>query len=322
MRDPYEPWRETLLSVERVRELSRLRPTRVVADTAACWFWILAAWTAVCLWPRPWVIALAVPVIGNRYYALFILGHDGMHRRLFPSLKANDLFCDLLLLGPIGAITRINNGNHLAHHRHLATELDPDRYKHACFNKTTRVEYLAFLSGLTSVWRAVRAVFVEAGRGVSAERRYNFRDLVILAGWQGLLIGGLSAAIGPWAWPLLWLLPVYLFSYLADLLRSFVEHSHPQADAQADARRLISFVSHPLERLVFAPMSMNLHAAHHLWTSIPYYNLARADREMQTHPQSAGLEWRGTYLGYLLRYFVALPLPGCRRNAAVAASAR
>ena len=96
------------------------------------------------------------------------------------------------------------------------------------------------------------------------------------------------------------------------------EHAHPEADAKADAHRLISYDSLPLERPLFAPMSMNLHAAHHLWTSIPYYNLALADREMRGRPEAAGLEWRGSYLAALLRYFRALPLPECRVNAAAA----
>jgi len=49
-------------------------------------------------------VLLAIPVIGNRYYALFIIGHDGMHRRLFPHIKRNDFWNDLLVLAPIGAI--------------------------------------------------------------------------------------------------------------------------------------------------------------------------------------------------------------------------
>jgi fatty acid desaturase len=116
----------------------------------------------------------------------------------------------------------------------------------------------------------------------------------------------------------LWLAPVYVFSYLADLVRSFLEHAHPEADRIADRHRLISYDSLPLERPLLAPMSMNLHAAHHLWTSIPYYNLSVADREMRGRPEAAGLEWRSSYIASLVRYFRALPLPECRVGAAAA----
>ena len=47
------------------------------------------------------------------------------------------------------------------------------------------------------------------------------------------------------------------------------------------------------------------HAVHHLWPSIPYYNLPTADRLIRQHPGAAGLEWRGSYFAYLLTYWSA-----------------
>lgn len=325
--DPYQPFRRLLLSPERVHTLSTLSPWRAVVDVAAAWLVIVAAWVLVAVHPTWWTVALAIPVIGTRYYALFIIGHDGLHRRVLPRQAANDLFTDLLVLGPIGAITRLNNRNHLAHHRHLATELDPDRHRHGCFNKATRRELALFLAGLSSVIQSLRNVFrADSGRdrNAGASAGYTLRDAAILGGWQLALVAGLTAAIGWWAYPVLWLLPVYVFTFLADNLRSFAEHSHPESDAKADRHRLLTYDSHPLERLLLAPANMNLHAAHHLWPSIPYYNLPQADREIRNHPGAAGLEWRGSYLAYLWRYYRALPLPECRRStlAATPASGR
>jgi fatty acid desaturase len=317
--NPYRQYRASLLSPDRVRELSRLRPMRAVIDTIVCWAWIVGAWALVALHPAWWTVLLAIPVIGTRYYALFVIGHDGMHRRVFPRQPANDLFTDLAILGPIGAITRINNHNHLQHHKYLATESDPDRHKHACFNKATRPQYLVFLTGLANVWPVVRHVFFrahDAGAHAAGPRRnnaYTLRDVTILVGWQAALIGGLTWSIGWWAFPVLWLLPVYIFLYLGDLVRSFLEHSHPEADAKADAHRLITYTSNAVERALFAPMNMNYHATHHLWVSIPYYNLPIADREIRERPESEGLVWRGSYVAYLLRYYLALPLPECQK---------
>jgi fatty acid desaturase len=137
----------------------------------------------------------------------------------------------------------------------------------------------------------------------------------------GLIIG-LSLAIGWWAWPMLWLAPVYAFTFLADNLRSFAEHSHPEPDTAADRHRLITFVSNPLERLLLAPMNMNFHAIHHLWASIPYYNLPKADHELRGKSATAGLEWRRSYLGYLWRYWRALPLHECKQRPTVCAPNR
>lgn len=317
--DPYRRYR-SLLGPRRVQELSRLRPRRVVLDAAWCWLSIAVAWLAVAIWTRWWLVLMALPVIGVRYYALFIIGHDGLHRRLFARAQTNDLFNDLVVLGPIGAITRINNRNHLGHHSHLASTEDPDRHRHGCFNKTDRSELLAYLSGLASVGRSVRNVFGAPRELPRAERaedaqRYRLRDLLILAGWQVALIGGLTLAVGWWGYPVLWVLPVYVFTFLGDNLRSFLEHSHPEADERADRHRLVTYLASPVERCFLAPMNMNYHAAHHLWPSIPYYNLPIADRELRAQPGTPGLEWRRSYLGYLWRYWRALPLEECRARA-------
>ncbi|HKS06088.1 MAG TPA: fatty acid desaturase [Gemmatimonadaceae bacterium] len=316
--DPYSPYRQQMLTPARVKELSQLRPARVVFDVALCWAFIVGAWSLVAWRFTWWTVAIAMVVIGTRYYALFIIGHDGLHRRLFPDRKTNDLFCDLFVLGPIGAITRLNNRNHLGHHQHLSSELDPDRHKHGCFNKTDLTELLGYLSGITSIWRSVHNVFFASGRAPTGESRddgYVPRDFIALAVVQGALIGGLTWWFGWWGWPLLWAAPVYVFTYLGDSIRSFAEHSHPQADALADEHRLITYVSSLPELMFFAPMNMNYHAAHHLWVSIPYYNLPVADAEMRRHPLAAELEWRRSYVGYIVRYAFALPLEECRVEA-------
>jgi fatty acid desaturase len=324
----YKAYR-SILQQDRLKELSTLKPWIPIMHTALMWFGIFAAWALVACYPTWWAVLIAIPVIGTRYYGLFIIGHDGMHRRVLNKPAENDLFCDLFILGPVGAITRINNKNHLEHHQHLSTELDPDRHKHACFNKSTAPEYLFFLSGLMSLVPAIKNVY--GGRKskdkpkktrVTGNANYTARDLVILLGWQLALISGLTISIGWWAYPVLWLLPVYLHSYLGDLLRSFLEHAHPESDEKADKHRLITYTSNPLERIFFAPMNMNYHAAHHLWTSIPYYNLPKADALLKTHPKSEELVWRKSYLGFAFRYLFALPLPECQRKAEASHSAQ
>ena len=315
MTDPYQPYRQQMLTPERVKALSQLRPARVVFDAALAWAMIIGAWTFAASNTTWWSIALAMVVVGTRYYALFIIGHDGLHRRILPDRAANDLFCDVFILAPIGAITRLNNRNHLGHHQHLASADDPDRHKYACFNKTDLSELLGYMSGLTSIFKSVRNVFFASGRaggGAPKDDGYTARDFAILGGVQAALIGGLTWTFGWWGWPLMFAAPVYCFTYLGDSIRSFAEHSLPQADALADEHRLITYVSSRIERMFFAPMNMNFHAAHHLWVSIPYYNLPFADAEMRAHALADRLEWRKSYVGYIVRYALALPLNECR----------
>ncbi len=316
----YYPYRSNLLEPKRVRELSKLSPIRPIFDSLLCWSCIIATWVFVAYHPQLLFVLLAIPIVGNRYYALFIIGHDGFHKRIFDDLKRNDLFADLFIYGPIGAITHLNKRNHLAHHTHLATEEDPDRHKHCCFNKVNFIQLIGYLTGLSSVLRSVRNVFLSERKPTAASSQqekmshYTKRDLLILGCWQLVLIIGLSTTIGWWAYPVLWLFPVYCFSFLADNLRSFAEHSQPYRDTHADEHRLITYLAPWWERVLLAPMNMNFHAVHHLWPSIPYYNLPHADREIRAQSSAQGLEWRDSYLRYLTSYFRKLPLEECRKN--------
>jgi fatty acid desaturase len=291
-----------------------------------CWGCIVAAWIVVALRPAWYAVLPAIVVIASRYYALTIIGHDGLHRRLFEGKARNDFINDLAIMAPIGAITRLNNLNHLNHHAELATENDPDRYKHACFNKSEAGEFLLYLTGIGIVKQRLQGVLLKRKPVLpkeSAEREakdYTVRDLLLVFTWQLALLLGLTLAVAWWAYPVLWILPVYLGAYVADNIRSFAEHSHPESDALADKHRLLTYVSNPFERALLAPMNMNYHATHHLYPSIPYYNLPEADREIRTKPEAAGLEWRQSYVRYLLRYHLALPLADCGagRNLATA----
>jgi fatty acid desaturase len=302
-----------------VRALSELRPWRAVIDTIVCWLCIVAAWTLMALWPRWWAVLLAMPVVGTCYYALLIVGHDAIHRRLFRDQRWNDRFADLFVFGPVGAVTRINNRNHLGHHQNLSTPDDPDLHQFTCANKHQWHFLLGYLLGVTSFIRSFRNVFLQRAKSEQSSPLkakpdgYTLGDVAIIIVWQVSLIGGLTFFVAWWAYPVLWLTPLYCFAFLGDNFRAFAEHSQPAPDVFANRHRLITFLSNPIERVFVAPLNMNYHAVHHLWPSIPYYNLPQADREIRNNPAAhEGLEWRGSYFAYLLRYMRLLPLEDCK----------
>ncbi len=327
----YKPYRTTLLDKETLHRLRQVRPAQALRDIAIEWLMILGAFTAVALYPAWGVICAAIVVIGTRYYALLIIAHDGLHRRVHPVTAKNDLIVDIGILGAIGCITRLNRLNHMRHHLVTCEASDPDRHKYTHDRKGGTIRFLGFLSGLLNIATALRNIFqpqpirrdgaesagdVSGVSGLETKRNpgqdgYRLRDVPILLGWQIALIGGSTVAIGWWAYPVLWLLPVYAFGYRADLTRVFCEHSAFVDDRSADmSMRLFSFRSNWLERQFFAPHNMNHHMAHHLWPDIPYYNLPEAERLMRQSPAAdEGLVWRSSYLRHLFDYWRSVARP-------------
>jgi fatty acid desaturase len=222
--DIYSKYRD-LLPRERVNELSKLKPSIVIRDTIISWSIIITAFIIIYFYTIWWVVLLMIPIVGSTYYSLFIIGHDGMHQRLFKEKKTNDLFCDVFIFGFIGAITRINKTNHLNHHRYLSTEMDPDRYKYSCVGKETTITVFFFLAGFQTFYNTFINVLLkkhEQSINPNPEKiKYKIRDIIILLFCQLLLIGGLTYFIGWWAYPILWLLPFYIFTFCADNFRAF-----------------------------------------------------------------------------------------------------
>jgi fatty acid desaturase len=306
----YAPFRTSLLSREELRRLSVLRPAVPVLHTIIHWALILGAWAMVAVWPNIFTIAAAFFIVGVNFYGIYILLHDGIHRRLFASTWANDTWNDLFLMGPVGAVTHINRHNHLHHHKVTCLPDDPDRFKYSHDDKEPVMPFMSFLTGLTFAVPAARNVFLNPHTRAEEEQRterYTGRDIAILATWQIGLLAGLTYFIGWWAYPVLWLAPVYALAYRADIVRVFCEHSMLTGDAEADeSMRLITYKSNWFEKLFFAPHNMNYHMAHHLWPNIPYYNLPKADKIIRAseYVQNGDprLMWRRSYVGYIVSY--------------------
>ncbi|MBA3857750.1 MAG: hypothetical protein C0507_12655 [Cyanobacteria bacterium PR.3.49] len=305
----YQPYRKDAVSNSRLRQLNELKPWIAMRDTAFAWVSILLTWIVVAHIQTWWSLAIAIPIIGIQYYSLLIIGHDGLHRRLFQSVPLNDLWSDLFIFGPIMCITRIHRHNHMNHHRETATEADPDRHKYTHAGKRTNSDYLLFLTGLPTLLPSLTNILSRnknkqnTKSAATSHPGPTLRDVIILASWQIALLGGLTASIGWWAYPILWILPVYVFGYLADLLRVFCEHSMLSDDETADqSLRLISIQGNNIECAIFAPHNMNHHASHHLWPSIPYYNLPRATTLLRESKFADDIIWRRSYLGYLREY--------------------
>ena len=284
----------------------------MILDTIACWLVIIGSWAAVSIWKTPAVILVAILIIASRYYALLIIGHDGVHRRLFNKRALNDRFSDIFIYGAIGLIMRKMDHNHLQHHLHLATEADPDNYKYTANNKATRFRFVVFCVGLLGLFEQLSKIYFRKNATVEGEKKsrpksdpFNAIDVFVLLMWQVGLIGGLSYFIAWWAYPVLWLLPAYL-STVFDGLRSFCEHSEGFEETSREGS-LHSHLAPAIERFFLAPMNMNHHIVHHLWPSIPYYNLPEADRRLRATYQGTDLTWRGSYLRHLIRYFGTLP---------------
>jgi fatty acid desaturase len=100
--------------------------------------------------------------------------------------------------------------------------------------------------------------------------------------WSVLLLGGI------WMWGstailwfvLYWLVPYCTFTQVFFRLRGAIEHGNVP-DPQNPYQQTRTYFIHPVASFFFAPKQVNYHLEHHLYPSVPFYNLPRLHAKLQ-----------------------------------------
>lgn len=271
---------------EAVRRLSVVDDKRFLLDLLLQWA-VIAGAAAIAIWSGQWwMYGLAMLVIATRQHALGVIMHDGTHYRLLRNRAANDAISDLFCALPVGMLTSRYKHEHMLHHRYLNTDRDPywvdfknDDMWH--WPKSPMSAISVFVRDLLMIngprWGAVmfrwspwinhfRSDPEKDGPPVltPAERArvYGFH-LVVVA----------LFVVPPFGWKLalLWLLPLLTVVPVMIRLRTICEHLVLPNRSELDASRHTD--ASWWERLTIAPKNINLHLDHHLFPSVPYYNL-------------------------------------------------
>jgi fatty acid desaturase len=270
---------------------------------------------------------IAFCVVGCCQYRLFILGHDAVHGSLHPNRELNDQIARWLIYGPMFMGLEDGRRSHLEHHRFLGTELDPDRYLHSLSNKNTKFKFLLYCSGLATFGKTVLKVtpfgkllnyksisskkFSQSNQpSVSLSKALvdYLKQRVAVAVMQTVLISLFAlSGLSLWSYLILWVAPIYFFVFLPDEIRAFCDHAVPIVPENlGDCSRLITFRSSWLEAIFLSPHNMNYHAEHHLWSSVPYYNLPKVHEFVKERSE---VNVRKGYIPFLLTLIRSLPLP-------------
>lgn len=293
-----------------VKEMGRLSSTRPLFEVGLTWGMIAAAIAAYLWHPRPWSFAVVFVAIASRQYALLILMHDAFHSLLHPSRRVNDFVGAILIGAPCGSAYWQAQSAHLRHHRKLGEHDDPEFFLHCASQprdkrglaKLARHFLLLMLGGQVLYTHfagespAGESLFRQVARALPRIGRVAAAQLLLLLALS--LWGSWTIYVG------LWLTPLLSLAVLFNGIRAFCDHANVADDVPEEARRLVSYVSTPLERFFLAPFHMNFHAEHHLFPYVPHYRLPALRRVLKASPDHwAAVQWRSSYLGFV-RHFL------------------
>lgn len=282
------------LSPHVVRSLSRLSPIRstasVVFDFAAVTLFVAAA----VRFPRVWVIVPCIFLIAAAQHGLAILSHQSAHYRLYETRWLNDLVGKLCAI-PLGLSLITYRVLHRTHHNHLYSPIDPDLALIADYPRGRMYLFgklLKDLSGLT-VLKAYGYFFgkpvtkkgeavpkvVDDDTSPSLKRKAR-RDQFVAVGVQVAALT-LSIVFGFWQWYLLlWVLPLLTVLQALLRLRAVLEHGAVESKVVVTKAARTTYAPF-LVRFVLYPHNMNYHIEHHLYPSVPHYNLPECHRVLK-----------------------------------------
>jgi fatty acid desaturase len=278
---------------------------------AHCWASIALAMAAVARWP--WLWPLGVMLVGTRQLGLFILMHDGAHALLHPSRRVND-WVATWLCGPGLAAYR---PYHLKHHRYVQQQEDPDLVLSAPFPITRRSLWRKLardLSGQTffkQQFGSVRQRLQQRPAGQPAWRAIG-PALATQRRWfiaHGLGLAAFTLAGHPLLWVAMWLLPQACWLPLVSRLRNIAEHALVAQNGDDPLKQARTTHAGWAERALIAPYWVNYHSEHHLFTSLPCWQLPKAHALLAAQGTTARMELQPGYIAVLRLAASAAPQP-------------
>jgi fatty acid desaturase len=267
-----------------VRKLSKLSPFRAILRIIIEWAIIFATITISHRLANPFVYIAAVIIIGSRQHALLLLMHEATHWRMFNRKWLSDLVCEPFVTWPVLTALRAFRYTHLAHHKNLNLNTDPDLLKkqedpdwqfplplHRVIWSVAKQ-----FTGL-GLWYVARLIrYMNADAAASGQTpRYRLLRL-------SYYVVALSIIIYFHVFTLFlayWLVPLFTCLIAFNKLRVLSEHPPVERATAYDV--IMNYRLHWFEKFLIAPMNCYYHIEHHSYPSVPFFNLPRLHRVLK-----------------------------------------
>jgi fatty acid desaturase len=251
---------------------------------------------AAVVWWTPWVVIPAIIVITGRQQACFVLAHDAAHYRMFENRMLNDIV-GRLFATPVGISMCTYRVIHRLHHNHLYEERDPDTPLHGGYPRgraylakklakdllgLTAYKTYSYFFGAPSINDDAKKAKRPLDDTSPALRRAARGDRWIVAGFH-IAAPVLALWTGYWVeYLVLWVLPLVTTLQALLRFRAICEHGAVTDFSSPLTAARTNIVPGWLRWWMF-PHHVSYHVEHHLYPSIPHYNLPACHSAMAKH---------------------------------------
>ncbi len=275
-----------------VKSLSVLRPVITVGQILFDWTLILGSIAFASQSDSILVSVLAFFIIASRQHALLGILHEGVHYRLFNSKLLNDSVGNFLAAFPLFWDLHAYRENHFQHHKYLNTDQDPDykrKNKHEEWQFPNSKFYLAklfvrYLWGF-GILENYRFFLVMSGHfplNEKIKQPAQIKKIITKIVYYGAILYTLHHFGQLANFGVYWFVPYFFLYPLFQKYRSIAEHFALPFEGELSATRNV--ITHPAESFFFGPHNLNYHLDHHLFPTVPAYNLKKLNKALMTNP--------------------------------------
>lgn len=259
---------------------------------------------ALWFWPNPLVIALAVIVVGTRQHALFVIAHEAAHYHLYGNRRLND-FAGRACAMMQGLSMCTYRVIHRLHHNNLYGELDPDTALHGGYPRGKRYlirkllkdlcgltagkTYAYFLGGAPALNTSTKVALRPLDDTSEKLRKEAKRDRDTVIAFHVVLLAAFAWSGYVVHYLVLWVLPLVTVVQAILRLRAIAEHG-ATTDFSSPLTAARTNLGPAWLRWMLFPHNVNYHVEHHLYASVPHYNLPALHQELESRGMLARAE--------------------------------
>lgn len=251
---------------DEIRELSQPSLFSWLWRMAFDWSLVAAVLSFAHYFNQVWSYAIAVVVLGPIQHAIGVLAHDGAHRRIHSNTKFNDFLSIAFGLAPLMQPYHNYRRFHSGHHLYTGTEKDGEM----AFKRMMAPSWDVPLERLHILKTAIRdclglniKMVIRMTGGMREASKADVAPIVIF--WTLVTTAMFFSGT-------LWILPMWFIASSTSFWASFRLRLWAEHIGTAGTHR---FSFNLFQRLVFLPHNIGYHYEHHLYPSVPLWNLPK-----------------------------------------------
>jgi fatty acid desaturase len=270
---------------ESVKLLSKLNPLKTYSTIIFNWLVIISISVISIRLDSIIFSILCIFIIASRQHALLLIMHEAAHYRIHKNKKINNLISDIFCSFPLFVTTQKYRLSHLAHHKYLNSEQDPDwmlrknldEWKFPKSKQEIVKIFISHLLGLRTLQLLSKIYRFGAKNKTVKDESKSSRTFVFYRLLFYTVLVFILTFFKLWLiYFIYWIIPAFTFLPFLLRLRSISEHfGLPWKNELNNSRNVETNL---FERLFIIPNSGNFHLDHHLYPSVPFYNLKKLNQ--------------------------------------------